>query len=65
MNREGLEARQEREEDWGTEAVTNRVIGLAIKVHRALGPGLLEHVYEDCLALEIGRAGRECPNFCV
>ena len=45
MNREGLGARQDREGDWGTveqDAVTNRVIGLAIKVHRALGPGLLD-----------------------
>src|SRR6185295_8265418 len=40
MNREGNEARQDREEDRGImdrEAVANRVIGLAIKVHRALG----------------------------
>jgi len=60
MNREGNEARQDREEGRGTmdqEAVANRVIRLAIKVHRALGPGLLENVYGDCLALEIFRAG--------
>jgi GxxExxY protein len=34
-----------------------RVIGLAIEVHRALGPGLLESAYEECLCLEIGLAG--------
>ena len=29
------------------------IIGLAIKVHRNLGPGLLESIYEECLKLEL------------
>ena len=29
--------------------LTGRIIELAIKVHRRLGPGLLEAVYEKCL----------------
>jgi GxxExxY protein len=29
------------------------VIGLAIKVHKTVGPGLLEQVYEDCLCHEM------------
>ena len=33
------------------------VIGCAIKVHRALGPGLFESVYEPCLAHEMAKAG--------
>ncbi|MFB8790637.1 MAG: GxxExxY protein [Potamolinea sp.] len=33
------------------------VIGLAMKVHDALGPGLLESAYEECLYYEINRAG--------
>jgi len=37
--------------------LTGRVIGLAIKVHRAVGPGLLEQVYEDCLCHEMTLAG--------
>lgn len=33
--------------------LSNRVIGCAIAVHRALGPGLLESAYEQCLAKEL------------
>jgi GxxExxY protein len=34
-------------------ALTERVIGLAIDVHRQLGPGLLESAYEECLCFEL------------
>ena len=34
------------------DSLSNRVIGCAIEVHRALGPGLLESTYEQCLAHE-------------
>lgn len=37
--------------------LTERVIGCAIKVHRALGPGFLESVYENALAIELEREG--------
>jgi GxxExxY protein len=37
--------------------LTEVVIGLAIEVHRALGPGLLEQAYEQCLALALTDAG--------
>ena len=34
--------------------ITENIIGGAIEVHRAFGPGLLESVYEECLAIELG-----------
>lgn len=37
--------------------VSERVIGCAIEVHRALGPGLLEKVYEEAMCIELGMAG--------
>jgi GxxExxY protein len=39
------------------DAVTRRIIGLAISVHRCIGPGLLESVYEACLCHELVRDG--------
>jgi GxxExxY protein len=39
--------------------IGKRVLGCALTVHRALGPGLLENVYETCLAHELGKAGLE------
>jgi GxxExxY protein len=40
-----------------TEEVTKMVLNAAFKVHSALGPGLLESVYETCLAYELRSAG--------
>ena len=37
--------------------VTDRVIGCAIEVHRALGPGLLERAYLMALCAELAHAG--------
>ena len=37
--------------------LTERIIGAAIQVHRALGPGLLESAYEACLAYELVKRG--------
>ena len=37
--------------------ISNIIIGCAIKVHKTLGPGLLESVYEEALCFELERAG--------
>jgi GxxExxY protein len=37
--------------------LTDRIIGAAIKIHRRLGPGLLESAYETCLAYELREQG--------
>ena len=36
-----------------------KILGCALTVHKALGPGLLESVYEACLAHELRKAGLE------
>ena len=38
------------------EELTERIIGLAIIVHKELGPGLLENTYKQCLAYELKKA---------
>lgn len=37
--------------------LTWRIIGAAIEVHRELGPGLLESLYEDAFCYELGETG--------
>jgi GxxExxY protein len=37
--------------------LTGQIIGSAIEVHKALGPGLLESVYEECLCHELDLRG--------
>ena len=37
--------------------LSNKVIGLAIEVHKALGPGLLESAYKECLFYKIQKEG--------
>src|SRR5687768_17546334 len=38
-------------------AISERIIGCAIEVHRELGPGLLESMYESALCIELKTAG--------
>jgi GxxExxY protein len=42
------------------DALSNRVIGCAIEVHRELGPGLLESTYEQCLVHELKQKDIQC-----
>lgn len=37
--------------------LATEIIGLAIEVHRALGPGLLEKAYQECLYYKIAKEG--------
>ncbi len=37
--------------------LSSKIIGAAIEVHKALGPGLLESAYEECLCHEFGLTG--------
>ena len=37
--------------------LSTKVIGLAIRIHKALGPGLLEKTYEECLKFELIKVG--------
>ena len=45
-----------------TEEIAKIIVNSAFKVHRELGPGLLERVYEVCLAYEIKKAGLEVKS---
>lgn len=39
------------------EEIGSNIVHSAIKVHKALGPGLLESVYQQCLTYELKKAG--------
>ena len=43
--------------DQVTEDLAFKIIGCAIEVHRVIGPGYLENVYENALAVELTRQG--------
>ena len=42
---------------FGTNAITRRIIGCAIRVHDILGPGLFEQIYQECLQYELREEG--------
>ena len=45
-----------------TEELGRKIIGLGIEVHRYLGPGLLENIYERCLFEEFSINGIACKR---
>jgi GxxExxY protein len=54
MNQEGRKAGKHSLRD---SKLTQEIIACAIRVHRALGPGFLESVYEEALAVEFALSG--------
>jgi len=42
--------------------LTEQIIAAAIEVHKILGPGLLESIYEEALCLELGLRGLSCER---
>jgi hypothetical protein len=50
MNRRDAEAQRK-------DPISEAVIGFCIRIHRELGPGLLENAYEECLCYELSKAG--------
>ena len=46
-----------REIDFRTQKIATAVIDAGLKVHKLLGPGLLESAYEHCLAFELSQRG--------
>jgi GxxExxY protein len=52
----------ENTEEFENNSLTDAIIGASITVHRELGPGLLESVYEKCLALELTKSGLQVSS---
>ena len=54
--------------DYPHSDLTERTLGAAMEVHRTLGPGYLEEIYERAMAEELRQAGLRCEeqrNFAV
>ena len=66
-DRTATETQRRREEADSSGAVklnqlTEQIIGCAIEVHKHLGPGLLESLYEKALVFELTQAGLRCQS---
>lgn len=59
MIRNTAEARRTLRSAEELNSITEAIIGAAITVHRELGPGLLESVYETCLAYQLRKLGHK------
>jgi GxxExxY protein len=42
---------------FGTNQITRAIVGCAIRVHNAIGPGVFENIYSECLQYELKEAG--------
>jgi GxxExxY protein len=65
VNRQAAEDAKRPEPDFELDETAGIVVDAAMEVHRVLGPGLLESVYEQALSVELGlrgvRFGRQVP----
>ena len=65
MNRQASEDTKLPEPDFALDEMARVVVDAAMEVHRVLGPGLLESVYEQALSVELGlrdvRFARQVP----
>ena len=59
MDREGKARDPDRSFDGVHSELTERIIGCAFKVHSSLGPGFVEAIYENALAIELAQASIE------
>jgi GxxExxY protein len=57
MDADSHQGRRVAEPDAETDRLAQEVIGAAIEVHRALGPGFLESLYEQAMSIELGLRG--------
>jgi GxxExxY protein len=46
-----------RKEEYNENSLSREIIAAGLEVHKALGPGLLESAYEECLAYELSLRG--------
>jgi GxxExxY protein len=60
MNHRDTETQRHRDtENEERDPLTRQIIGAAMEVHRILGPGLLERIYERALCIELEARGRK------
>jgi len=52
-----MQEKEELEKELPQEDLTGKVIGAAIEVHKRLGPGFLEYIYERALVIELIKRG--------
>jgi len=57
FNREDAKFLQSKKRKMTENEISNIIIGLAIDVHKSLGPGLLESAYKECLFFKINQFG--------
>ena len=50
------------EEEYLYQDLTAKIIGIAMEIHRTLGPGFLEGVYEEAFVYELERSGFACQR---